>query len=42
MRGFEVYKIFSEEEFRSEDFFDSIREGFVQWCEDRNVYCDPQ
>ena len=42
MRGFEVYRIFSEEEYRREEFFDNIREGFIKWCEERNVYCDPQ
>lgn len=42
MRGFEIFKIFSEEEYRKEDFFDNIREDFVKWCAERNVYCDPQ
>lgn len=39
---FNIYKIFSEEDYRKEDFFDNIRDGFVQWCAERNVYCYPQ
>lgn len=42
MSGFEIYQIYSREEYAKEDFFDNIREGFVKWCEERNVYCDPQ
>lgn len=37
-----IYKIFSEKEFVSETFFDDIREDFVKWCAENNVYCDPQ
>lgn len=36
-----VYKIFKEEEYRKESFFDDIRPGFVEWCKENNVYCDP-
>lgn len=39
---FDVYKMFSEKEYRTKDFFDNIRDSFVQWCAERNVYCDPQ
>lgn len=38
----DVYKIFSKEEYGTEDFFDNIRDDFVKWCAQRNVYCDPQ
>ena len=37
-----IYKIFSEEEFVSETFFEDIREDFVKWCKENNVYCKPQ
>lgn len=37
-----IYKIFSAKEFMSETFFDDIREDFVKWCAENNVYCDPQ
>lgn len=37
-----VYKIFSKEEYNDEEFFDNIRDGFVKWCAERNVYCNPQ
>jgi len=42
MKGVNVYKMFSEEEYRTKDFFDNIREDFKSWCAERNVYCDPQ
>lgn len=38
----EVYKIFSKKEYLSTTFFDDIREDFVKWCAEKNVYCDPQ
>lgn len=41
LQDFNVYKMFSEKEYRTKDFFDNIRDGFVQWCAERNVYCDP-
>ena len=28
--------------FTPETFFDDIREDFVKWCAENNVYCDPQ
>lgn len=37
-----IYKIFGKEEYYTNDFFDNIREGFVEWCSQNNVYCDPQ
>jgi len=37
-----VYKIFSEKEYRSETFFDDIRDDFMKWCSEHNAYCDPQ
>lgn len=37
-----IYKLFSEEEYRKETFFDDIRSEFVEWCEKNNVYCNPQ
>lgn len=37
-----IYKMFSADEYRKESFFDDIRQGFVDWCVERNVYCDPQ
>lgn len=37
-----VYKMFSESEYRKESFFDDIRDGFVEWCAERNVYCNPE
>lgn len=39
---FDVYKMFSEKEYRTKDFFDNIRDGFVQWCAERNAYCNPE
>lgn len=42
MLGVNVYKMFSEEEYRTKEFFNNIRADFVQWCAERNVYCDPQ
>lgn len=38
----EVYKIFGKEAYYKESFFDDVRQGFVDWCAERNVYCDPQ
>ena len=38
----EIYKFFSEEDYRKESFFDDIRQDFVEWCAERNVYCSPQ
>lgn len=38
----EVYKMFSEEEYRDKKFFENIREDFKKWCVERNVYCNPQ
>jgi len=40
--GVNVYKMFSEKEYRTMQFFDNIRDDFVKWCAERNVYCDPQ
>ena len=40
--SFEVYKIFSEKDYRTKDFFDNIRNDFVKWCSERNSYCKPQ
>lgn len=37
-----IYKTFSNEEYEKESFFDDIRPGFVEWCAERDVYCDPQ
>lgn len=37
-----IYKMFSEEEYRTETFFDDIRPEFVEWCAKNNVYCNPQ
>lgn len=39
---FTVYKMFSEKEYHTKDFFDNIREGFQQWCVEHNAYCNPQ
>lgn len=38
----EVYKIFDEEVYRTESFFQDIYQDFYNWCSERNVYCDPQ
>ena len=40
--SFDVYKMFSEKEYRRKDFFDNIREDFVHWCAEHNAYCKPQ
>ena len=40
--GAEVYKIFTRDEYAKRSFFDDIRPGFVEWCKERNAYCDPQ
>lgn len=40
--GAEVYKIFTKDEYAKRSFFDDIRPGFVEWCKERNAYCDPQ
>ena len=37
-----VYKIFSQEEYKKKTFFDDIRQGFVDWCTENDVYCEPQ
>ena len=37
-----IYKFFSKNEYERESFFDDIRDEFVEWCKDHNVYCDPQ
>lgn len=37
-----VYAIFSPKEYRTESFFKDIRPGFVAWCAENNVYCNPQ
>lgn len=42
MHGVNVYKMFSEKEYRTKTFFDDIREDFSNWCAERNVYCNPQ
>lgn len=42
MLDVEIYKIFDEDEFSKEDFFDNIRQDFINWCAERNVYCRPQ
>lgn len=42
LMDFTVYKMFSEKEYRTRDFFDNIRDGFVQWCSEHDVYCKPQ
>lgn len=38
----DIYKIFSKEEYKDENFFDNIRDDFVKWCAQHNVYCNPQ
>lgn len=38
----EVYQIFEEEVYCKKSFFDDVRQGFVDWCTERNVYCNPQ
>lgn len=38
----EVYQIFEEETYCKKSFFDDVRQGFKEWCAERNVYCDPQ
>lgn len=38
----EVYQIFEEEVYCTKSFFDNVRQDFVNWCAERNVYCDPQ
>ena len=38
----EVYKIFEEEEYCTEKFFENVYQDFMDWCAERNVYCDPQ
>jgi len=38
----EVYQIWEKEVYCKESFFDDVRQGFVDWCAERNVYCDPQ
>lgn len=38
----EVYKIFDKDVYAKKSFFDDIRQDFVDWCAERNVYCDPQ
>ena len=38
----EIYKIFEKEIYSKESFFDDIRQDFVKWCKERNVYCNPQ
>lgn len=40
--GGEIYKIFSKEEYSEESFFADIRQGFKEWCIERNAYCDPE
>lgn len=42
MNKVEVYRIFEEEVYCTKSFFDDVRQGFVNWCAERNVYCDPQ
>lgn len=42
IRGVEVYKIFSKNEYCSSHFFYNIREDFKKWCAEKNAYCDPQ
>jgi len=37
-----IYKTFPAEVYRKESFFDDIRADFVAWCEEHQVYCDPQ
>ena len=37
-----VYKIFFKNEYQSDDFYDNIRDDFIRWCAERNVYCNPQ
>ena len=35
-----IYKIFSFEEYSKDDFFSSIAEDFVSWCNENNFYVD--
>lgn len=37
-----IYKIFSKEEYEKESFFDDIRSGFIEWCKEKNAYCQPE
>ena len=37
-----VYKMFSYGEYAKQSFFDDIRQGFVEWCAENHVYCDPE
>jgi len=37
-----IYKMFLEEEYAKETFFNDIRPGFVEWCSKNNAYCKPQ
>ncbi len=37
-----VYKIFERKEFRSINFFDTIKEEFEQWCSEKGAYCSVQ
>ena len=38
----EVYQIYEKEQYCSINFFNNIRQGFVEWCAERNVYCNPE
>ena len=38
----DVYQIFEEEVYCKKSFFDDVRQGFIAWCAERNVYCNPQ
>lgn len=42
MFGVKVYKMFCEKEYRTNQFFENIREDFVKWCAENKIYCDPQ
>lgn len=42
MNKAEVYQIFEKEVYCKKSFFDDVRQGFMNWCAERNVYCDPQ
>lgn len=38
----EVYQIYEKEQYCSINFFNNIRQGFVDWCAERNVHCNPE
>ena len=38
----EIYTFFEEKEYCTEKFFENVYKDFMDWCAERNVYCDPQ